>query len=279
MLMLLAESLLVGGMTGFLSGILGVGGGFIMIPLLTLMGVPMHTAVGTCLAFVACVSSTALLQHLRQHSIDRVIALTMAAPAILMAMVAAHWTTLLAPAVLHLLFSLLLLVILLVYSLVPLPSATTALSAPPPDQSSPWHRVLRQRTIGPLTYHYDCHLIKAILGGAMTGTLSGLFGIGGGVFLVPMLVVGLRVPIAVTAGTSLAVFLLPALLGSFTHWRLGNVDVRLWIPLVLAGITGGYVGARCVVYVPPRWQKYLFAALVLAGAVFMLSKGLAEWRG
>jgi uncharacterized membrane protein YfcA len=115
-----------------------------------------------------------------------------------------------------------------------------------------------------------------MLGGIATGTLSGLFGIGGGVFLVPMLIVVLRVPLAATAGTSLAVFIAPALVGSYTHWRLGNVEISVWIPLVLAGITAGYAGARCVVYMQPTTQKRLFAALVLTGAVYMMVRGLSE---
>ena len=61
MTLLFTESLIVGGTTGFFSGLLGVGGGFIMIPLLTVMGVPIHTAVGTCLAFVACSSLAGIL--------------------------------------------------------------------------------------------------------------------------------------------------------------------------------------------------------------------------
>ena len=275
MILLVAESVLVGGITGFLSGVLGVGGGFIMIPLLTLIGVPMHTAVGTCLAFVACTSSTALLQHIRQHSIDPVLALTMTAPAILMTFVAARLATLFTPAVLHVLFSLLLACIALLYRLQPLLGSEHTLLAGVPGPI-PWYVLHRQRTIGALDYAYDVHLIKAVLGGMATGTLSGLFGIGGGVFLVPMLLLVLRVPLAATAGTSLAVFLLPAMVGSVTHWRLGHVDVTLWIPLVIAGVVGGYAGARCVVYMRPALQTRLFVGLVCAGAVFMLCKGLAE---
>jgi uncharacterized membrane protein YfcA len=110
----------------------------------------------------------------------------------------------------------------------------------------------------------------------VTGVLSGFFGIGGGVFLVPLMAVVLRVPLWVTAGTSLAVFIPPALFGAFTHWRQGNVDVGLWLPLVIAGIVGTQVGARCVVHMHPEILKRLFVLLVLAGSVFMMVKGLTE---
>src|ERR671931_249067 len=107
-LLMIAESLMAGGTTGFFSGLLGVGGGFIMIPLLTVMGVPIHTAIGTCLAFVACASLAGIIQHVRQGSIDPIIALTMTLPATLMAKVAASFSSVLPLGVLHVLFSLLL---------------------------------------------------------------------------------------------------------------------------------------------------------------------------
>ena len=246
-----------------------------MIPLLTVMGVPIHTAVGTCLAFVACSALSGLLQHVRQGSIDPVVALTMTLPATLTAIISAHSASLVSRPVLHVLFSLLLVGVVMMYRLAPaswplhtLPSASpTALR---------WYVLHRQRIVGDMPYHYDFDMIKAILCGLATGILSGFFGIGGGVFLVPLTAVVLRVPLRVTAGTSLAVFILPAIFGAFTHWRQGNVDVSLWLPLVVAGIVGSQVGARCVVHMPPEMLKHLFLLLVLAGAVFMMVKGLTE---
>jgi uncharacterized membrane protein YfcA len=127
-----------------------------------------------------------------------------------------------------------------------------------------------------MPYQYDFHVIKAMLGGMVTGMFTGFFGIGGGVLLVPLTVVMLHIPLRVTAGTSLAVFVLPSVVGSFTHWRLGNVDVSLWIPLVGAGIVGSQVGARWVVRMPPEMLKRLFLLLVAAGALFMMVKGVME---
>jgi hypothetical protein len=272
---LFIESLVVGGATGFLAGLLGVGGGFLMIPLLTVMGVPIHTAVGTCLAFVACSSLTGMLQHLRQKSIDPVVALIMTLPATLMAMVSAHFSNLVSRSVLYVLFSLLLAGVVVMYHWAPATRPLHTLPATSPAASR-WYVLHRQRIIRDIPYHYDFNIIKAILSGMVTGVLSGFFGIGGGVFLVPLMAVVLRVPLRVTAGTSLAVFIPPALFGAFTHWRQGNVDVGLWLPLVIAGIVGTQVGARCVVHMHPEILKRLFVLLVLAGSVFMMVKGLTE---
>lgn len=246
-----------------------------MIPLLTVMGVPIHTAVGTCLAFVVCSSLASIFQHVRQRSIDPVVALTMTLPATLTAMASAHLSSLVSRPVLHVLFSLLLVGVLAMYSLAPASRSLHTLPATSPTASR-WYILHRQRIIGGMPYDYDFDMMKAILSGLATGTLSGFFGVGGGVFLVPLIAVVLRVPLRVTAGTSLAVFILPAIVGAFTHWRQGNVDVNLWLPLVIAGIVGSQVGARCVVHMPPEMLKRLFLLLVSAGAVFMMVKGLTE---
>jgi hypothetical protein len=275
MIVLFTESLVVGGATGFLAGLLGVGGGFIMIPLLTIMGVPIHTAVGTCLAFVACSGLVGIFQHLRQKSIDPVVALIMTLPATLTAMVSAHSASLVSRPVLHVLFSLLLTGVVVMYRWAPAARPLHTLPATSPAASR-WYVLQRQRIIGDIPYHYDFHIMKAIFSGLVTGALSGFFGIGGGVFLVPLIAVVLRVPLRVTAGTSLAVFIPPAIFGAFTHWHQGNVDVGLWLPLVIGGIVGTHVGARCVVHIHPEILKHLFVLLVLAGAVFMMVKGLTE---
>jgi uncharacterized membrane protein YfcA len=272
---LLAETLVVGGATGFFSGLLGVGGGFMMIPLLTVLGVPIHTAVGTCLAFVACSNLASMIQHARQGSIDLVVALVMTLPAAVAATVAARFSSLLPPSALHILFSLLLVGILVLYYFSPTPQPLKTL----PDISttaSQWYVLQRQRFVGNIRYLYDFDIVKALLSGVATGMLSGFFGIGGGVLLVPLMAVVLHIPLRVTVGTSLAVFILPAMLGALTHWHLGHVDVRLWLPLVLAGIVGSQVGARCVVRMPLEVLKGLFLFLVAAGALVMMVQGLME---
>lgn len=244
-----------------------------MIPLLTVLGVPIHTAVGTCLAFVACSNLAGLIQHVRQGSIDPLVALAMTLPAAVAATVAAGFSSLLSPSVLHILFSLLLVGILVLYYFSPAPQPPRTL----PDTlatASRWYVLQRQRIVGDMPYQYDVDIVKALLSGIATGMLSGFFGIGGGVVLVPLMVVVLHIPLRVTAGTSLAVFMLPSVIGALAHWHLGNVDVSLWLPLVGAGIVGSQVGARCVVRMSPATLKRLFLLLVAAGALVMIVQGL-----
>ena len=276
-LLRLAESIVAGGATGFLSGLLGVGGGFIMIPLLTLMGVPIHTAVGTTLAFIACASLSALLQHIRQGSIDPTVAVIMALPAIPAANVAARFVHILPPAILHLLFGFLLVGVFLMYHLAPMPQAGAARSTTSLTPTA-WYVLQRQRPGRNELIEYGLHIPKALLCGLATGLFAGFFG-SGGVFLVPLAVVVLRMPIQIISGTALAILIPAVLVGAVTHWRLGNVDVVLWLPLVLAGIVGGQLGARYVVRLPAVLLKRLFLLLVSTGALFMLVKGFTAVYG
>ncbi len=273
MILLIVESLVVGGVTGFLSGLLGVGGGFILVPLLAILGVPIHTAIGTSLAFVACTSVAGILQHLRQGSADMLIALVIALPATLMAIEGAYFSGLLSPATLSLIFTFLLVGVLLMYTF----ASSAKEFAPPaevPAAGLPWYILHRCRTVAGTTYRYNVHLFKAVLSGVATGMLTGFFGVGGGFLLVPIAVLFLRIPLRVTVGTSLAVLVLPACLGTLSHWRLGHVALELWIPMVLTGILGSRLGAHYVAVLSPQLIKRLFLFLLALGAVFMFVKGM-----
>src|SRR5262245_7373140 len=81
--------------------------------------------------------------------------------------------------------------------------------------------------------------------GLAAGVLSGLFGIGGGLLIVPALVVFSGFPTRTALGTSLGALLLPVgLLGAYTYWENGHVNVRASL-LIAAGLFGGaFVGAR-----------------------------------
>jgi hypothetical protein len=273
-LLRITESLLVGGTTGFLSGLLGIGGGFILVPLLTLTGASIHTAVGTSLAFISCVSFAGIIQHTRQGSIDFLLALALTLPAAVMAGIGARLSSHLSPALLYLLFSALTLGVLVFFHFTSLPRPV---DAPRPDQGKPVPVYIRhrQRLVAQVCYSYDVHMIKAVLGGLATGLVSGFFGVGGGFLLVPLSVIVLRIPMQVTVGTCLAVTVPPALVGALTHWHLGHVDLGLWMPLVFAGIFTSQFGARCTVRVHPTLLKRLFLLLILGGTLYMLGKGLA----
>lgn len=110
-----------------------------------------------------------------------------------------------------------------------------------------------------------------ILIGIGAGILSGLFGIGGGIVIVPALIYLAKFPMKMATGTSLAVFLMPVgILGAMTYYRAGNMNVRatLWVALGL--FMGAWFGARLAQMMTPVQLKRAFAVLLLFMAGRML---------
>jgi hypothetical protein len=107
-----------------------------------------------------------------------------------------------------------------------------------------------------------------LLIGLGAGVLSGLFGIGGGIVIVPALLFFARMLPATATGTSLGALLLPVgALGAYEYYRHGNVEVRASL-LIAAGLFfGAYAGARLNQLLSPVQAKRAFAVfLVLVAA-------------
>ncbi len=106
--------------------------------------------------------------------------------------------------------------------------------------------------------------------GFAAGILSGLFGIGGGIVIVPALLFFAKMAPARATGTSLGALLLPVgVLGAWEYYKTGDLDVRASL-LVAAGLTvGAYFGARLNHLLSPMQAKRAFAVFLAAVAVRM----------
>jgi uncharacterized membrane protein YfcA len=113
-----------------------------------------------------------------------------------------------------------------------------------------------------------------VLIGLVAGVLSGLLGIGGGVVIVPMLVLLTSMPILTATGTSLGALLLPVgLLGAWAYYKEGHLDVRGAL-LIAAGLTvGAYLGARMAQSIPPTTLRKAFSVLLVLIAARMWFTG------
>jgi uncharacterized membrane protein YfcA len=103
--------------------------------------------------------------------------------------------------------------------------------------------------------------------GLGAGVLAGLFGIGGGIIIVPALILWAKFPAATATGTSLAALPLGVLLGAYEYWRNGHVNIQSSL-LVAAGLfVGAWLGARLATQLPPLVLKRLFAVFLVVVAV------------
>jgi uncharacterized protein len=262
--------LVLGTFTGVLSGLLGIGGGLLMVPALTVFGVPLVQATATSLVGVFLSSVSGSLRNLNAGELNWRVSLLLAAFGIVTAQVGAWLGDRLPDAVLSLAFAGLLLITIylmrlrqrlkqaqskqIVQSLENTPENGAALPSAPVQ-------------IGP---------IAGI--GLLAGLLSGLFGVGGGVVMVPLQMLFLGETIKSAVRTSLGAIVAIAISGLAQHTWNGNV---LWVPglcLGLGGIVGAQAGTRLLPRLPDRSVNLLFRLFLIGLATYMVIRTVGRWE-
>ncbi|MDR0439495.1 MAG: sulfite exporter TauE/SafE family protein [Candidatus Accumulibacter sp.] len=110
--------------------------------------------------------------------------------------------------------------------------------------------------------------------GLGAGLSSGLFGIGGGVVIVPALVFLLDFPLHRAVGTSLAVLLLPiGAAAVYEHYRVGHIDWTAAVVLALTLFAGAWLGAMAANQLNENWLRSLFGGFLVALGGYMLFFG------
>jgi uncharacterized membrane protein YfcA len=258
--------LAIGLVTGVGSGLLGVGGGFILIPLLSAIDVSLHTIIGASLVFVLATSISGAMRHLRQGTADWRLGLPLMIASAATAALGSAASVSLSERALGVLFTAVTALALVLFNV---PRAPLG-----PQAVRPAGRlmVVRTQNVGDERYVYAYSPVGAALVGAGIGLVTGLLGIGGGFLLVPVLVVLLRVPLPIAIGTSLLSILAAVVAGIATHWTLLGVDPALVGPLVVAGVVGAQAGARLVVWLPHKWLRTIYNALLAGATLYMLAR-------
>ncbi len=107
-----------------------------------------------------------------------------------------------------------------------------------------------------------------LLIGLGAGVLSGLFGIGGGVVIVPALILIARLEPVTATGTSLAALILPVgILGAVEYYRHGHLDIRYALLIAVGLFAGAWFGARIAQDLAPMVLRRLFAVFLVIVAV------------
>jgi uncharacterized membrane protein YfcA len=104
----------------------------------------------------------------------------------------------------------------------------------------------------------------------LTGFLSGMVGVSGGSFLVPLMLLTMSVPMHIAVGTSTTLVTISAAAGFFGHLGAGVFQPELALPLAVGGLIGGFLGAKMALKSKPKNLKYLFAGTQLVASVIMI---------
>lgn len=110
-----------------------------------------------------------------------------------------------------------------------------------------------------------------VLVGVAAGFLSGLIGIGGGVFIVPILVFGFGFAQHEAQGTTLALLVPPVgLLAAWTYYKQGYVNLNVAVLICIGFFVGGLLGAKLATGISNFWLEKVFAGVLMAIALKML---------
>jgi uncharacterized membrane protein YfcA len=113
--------------------------------------------------------------------------------------------------------------------------------------------------------------IILILIGVASGMLSGFVGVGGGLIIVPALVLFLEFSQKMAQGTSLAILLLPVgILAVMEYYKHGYIDIKIALIISAGFVVGGFFGSRIALVLPQDTIKKIFAVFMLIVAIKML---------
>lgn len=106
--------------------------------------------------------------------------------------------------------------------------------------------------------------------GLIAGLASGYVGVGGGFIMVPLMLAVLDIPMSLASGTSLIAIMVLAIPGVIEQGLLGNIEYLAGIAIVVGSIPGALVGARLVRVVPERQLRFIFGGFLLVAAVMLM---------
>ena len=231
----------------FLSGLVGVGGAIVMIPLLLyvppLVGLEdlgIKAVAGITIVQVFAASVVGLVGH--RASVDRALLLALGPAMVGASLAGALLSVVVSPIILKVVFAL-------------MASVAAAMML-----------TFRKRTVPETVGAIALNVPAAVVAGISVGLSAGLIGVGGAFFLIPVMLYGLRIPVRVTVGTSLAVVAASAAAGLLGKVATDQVD---WV-LALALVIGALPGARAGSYVSRRTSTHRLVA-VLGVAVALVA--------
>jgi len=242
---------------GMIAAILGIGGGVLLVPILhVLLGLDMHSAVGTSLFVIFFLASMAAFSYIRRRLTKWKLALIFECGSIPGAYAGAFASHIVSPTTLKIAFSFL--IFYVAYKMWRVNKKNTS-SNSIHAQSSNTVKLDKPRII-----------LTLVSLGFVSGFLSGLLGIGGGVVKVPIMHLVLGLPMHNSVATSAFMVCMTTLTGSATHFAMGSVNYKVGAWLIPTSMLGSYIGTKISVKLRSVFLSRIFSILLTFVAARML---------
>ncbi|VEP13914.1 putative membrane transporter protein [Hyella patelloides LEGE 07179] len=242
----------LGIVVGLIAAILGIGGGLLYVPALTLVGASPIQATATSLLGISLGAISSSFQNWRSKYLNTKLVILLAIPAMLSVGIGVAIANRITEN--YLLFGFAGLQLVAIYLV-------------------NWRKNLARAQQTEATKSVSLPKVASI--GFSAGILSGLFGVGGGIIMVPLQRAFLGESLKASITTSLGAIVLISGVGVTQHALAGNV---LWLPGLLLGVgslIGGQLGARLLPKLPETWVQYLFTGLLISLAIYMIQTALS----
>ncbi|WP_116134907.1 sulfite exporter TauE/SafE family protein [Tropicimonas sp. IMCC34043] len=277
----------LGGLVGVLSGMFGVGGGFLITPLLFFIGVPPVVAVATGANQIVASSFSAVLTHWRRKAVDIRMGVVLQVGGLIgsaLGMVLFNYLKSLGQVDLLITLSYVVFLgavgsLMFIESVVALRRSRKQSDAPRPQRRQrnwvhTWPLKMRFRTSG-----LYISVIPPIMVGMAVGVLAAIMGVGGGFIMVPAMIYILGMPTKVVIGTSLFQIILVAGFATLLHAVTNHtVDMVLAVLLLVGGVVGAQFGTQIGARLKAEQLRVLLATLVLLVCVKLAADLLIEPR-
>ena len=270
--------ILLGGGVGILSGMFGVGGGFLTTPLLIFCGIPPTVAAASAATQVTGASISGALAHWRRDGVDVKMGIVLVAGGMLGSLVGAILFTLLqSVGQIDTVISVLYVVMLTWIGTLLAKDALRSFSATREGIQLPQRARHHNRFVASLPmrwrfYRSSLYIspLAPLLLGFVAGILTLLLGVGGGFIMVPAMIYILGMSARVVVGTSLFQILFVTIMATMVHAVTTKaVDIVLAALLLVGGVIGAQIGARLALKVKPEKLRMLLAVIVLLVAFGM----------
>ncbi len=270
---------LLGGLTGILSGLFGVGGGFLTTPLLIFYGIPPTVAAASAATQVTGASVSGVLAHSRRKGVDYRMGAVQVVGGMVGALIgAALFSVLQALGQIDFVISILYVLLLGSIGTLMMREAVGALRPGTFGTGAPVRKRRHHPLVASLPYRWRFYAsglyispLAPLILGMLVGILTMLMGVGGGFLLVPAMLYILGMSANVVVGTSLFQILFVTMLTTMTHALTTKaVDLVLAALLLLGSVLGAQFGTQIALKARPELLRLALATLVLLIALRML---------